>query len=101
MEFFCSPENFAKLEARLKKRRGITYMAVNSQEDLRSNIGASDVNAVTWGVFPAKEVVQPTVVDPQSFSVWKVCRPIEEQEGGALACIMAGKYCTRCFNKCC
>lgn len=31
----------------------------------------SDVNAVTWGVFPAKEVIQPTVVDPQSFMVWK------------------------------
>lgn len=33
--------------------------------------GVSDVNAVTWGVFPAKEVIQPTVVDPQSFMVWK------------------------------
>lgn len=30
-------------------------------------------NAVTWGVFPGKEVVQPTVVDQQSFLVWKVC----------------------------
>ena len=30
------------------------------------------MNAVTWGVFPGKEVVQPTVVDPHSFSVWKV-----------------------------
>ena len=38
---------------------------------MRSNVG-SDVNAVTWGVFPGKEVVQPTVVDPHSFSVWKV-----------------------------
>ena len=35
-------------------------------------MGQSDVNAVTWGVFPGKEVVQPTVVDPHSFSVWKV-----------------------------
>ena len=39
---------------------------------VRSNVGQTDVNAVTWGVFPGKEVVQPTVVDPQSFSVWKV-----------------------------
>ena len=39
---------------------------------VRSNVGQSDVNAVTWGVFPGKEVVQPTVVDPHSFSVWKV-----------------------------
>lgn len=29
-------------------------------------------NAVTWGVFPGKEIVQPTVVDPESFKTWKV-----------------------------
>ena len=28
--------------------------------------------AVTWGVFPGKEVSQPTVVDPVAFTVWKV-----------------------------
>ena len=28
--------------------------------------------AVTWGVFPGKEIVQPTVVDPISFEFWKV-----------------------------
>ena len=28
--------------------------------------------AVTWGVFPGKEIIQPTVVDPVSFHFWKV-----------------------------
>ena len=28
--------------------------------------------AVTWGVFPGKEIIQPTVVDPISFESWKV-----------------------------
>jgi len=27
--------------------------------------------AVTWGVFPGREVIQPTVVDPLAFVVWK------------------------------
>jgi len=27
--------------------------------------------AVTWGIFPGKQVVQPTIVDPVSFKVWK------------------------------
>jgi methylenetetrahydrofolate reductase (NADPH) len=27
--------------------------------------------AVTWGVFPGQEVLQPTVVDPISFKTWK------------------------------
>jgi len=29
------------------------------------------VNAVTWGVFPGREIIQPTVVDTESFRVWK------------------------------
>lgn len=28
-------------------------------------------NAVTWGVFPGREIIQPTVVDPVSFRAWK------------------------------
>ncbi|RUS69245.1 hypothetical protein EGW08_022995, partial [Elysia chlorotica] len=27
--------------------------------------------AVTWGVFPGKEIIQPTVVDPEAFKTWK------------------------------
>jgi len=29
------------------------------------------VNAVTWGVFPNKEIIQPTIVDVDSFMAWK------------------------------
>eukprot|EP00352_Strombidinopsis_acuminata_P001216 CAMPEP_0176346076 /NCGR_PEP_ID=MMETSP0126-20121128/5949_1 /TAXON_ID=141414 ORGANISM="Strombidinopsis acuminatum, Strain SPMC142" /NCGR_SAMPLE_ID=MMETSP0126 /ASSEMBLY_ACC=CAM_ASM_000229 /LENGTH=111 /DNA_ID=CAMNT_0017693397 /DNA_START=1014 /DNA_END=1349 /DNA_ORIENTATION=+ len=35
------------------------------------NVSDDDVNAVTWGVFPAKEIIQPTVVDHASFKFWK------------------------------
>ena len=34
------------------------------------NVDDEDVNAITWGVFPAKEVLQPTVVDHRSFEIW-------------------------------
>ena len=67
-----SPASLKALEPRLKAEPAITYMAVNAKGDLITNLGPADVNAVTWGVFPAKEVIQPTVVDPQSFMVWKV-----------------------------
>ena len=30
-----------------------------------------DVNAVTWGVFKGKEIIQPTVVDHKAFLTWK------------------------------
>ena len=72
VEFFASPANFRALEPRLKASPAITYMAVNARQQMVGNVGPSDVNAVTWGVFPGKEIIQPTVVDPQSFAVWKV-----------------------------
>ena len=75
VEFFTSPANFKALEARLKAAPAITYMAVDAKQHMVSNVGPTDVNAVTWGVFPGKEVIQPTVVDPQSFMVWKVGTP--------------------------
>ena len=26
---------------------------------------------MTWGVFPGQEIQQPTIVDPESFMIWK------------------------------
>jgi len=37
-----------------------------------TNCETSKPNAVTWGVFPSSEIIQPTVVDPISFLSWKV-----------------------------
>lgn len=71
LEFFCSRE---KLDALVDKCRAIpslTYMAVNKEGSWVSNVSQTGVNAVTWGVFPAREIIQPTVVDPASFMVWK------------------------------
>lgn len=36
-----------------------------------SNCSKKSPIAVTWGVFPGTEIIQPTVVDPVSFRVWK------------------------------
>ncbi|KAL2654165.1 hypothetical protein R1flu_022293 [Riccia fluitans] len=70
VEFFCSPEKLQELIDNVKNT-SLTYIAVNAKGETKSNIGPGDVNAVTWGVFPAKEIIQPTVVDPVSFLVWK------------------------------
>lgn len=71
LEFFTSPANFRKLEAALAARPGVTYHAVNQAGEQHSNVPSKSVNAVTWGVWPAREVQQPTVVDAVSFMVWK------------------------------
>lgn len=36
-----------------------------------TNTKGETPNAVTWGVFPGQEIVQPTVVDGQAFKAWK------------------------------
>ena len=71
VEFFCSAEKLNALVEKIKAYPSLTYIAVNKEGNLLSNVGKSDVNAVTWGVFPAKEIIQPTVVDPASFLIWK------------------------------
>ncbi|EFH52005.1 hypothetical protein ARALYDRAFT_905738 [Arabidopsis lyrata subsp. lyrata] len=71
LEFFCSKEKLDAVVEKCKALPSITYMAVNKGENWVSNTAQSDVNAVTWGVFPAKEIIQPTIVDLASFKVWK------------------------------
>ncbi|KAI4295291.1 hypothetical protein L6164_035352 [Bauhinia variegata] len=71
VEFFCSKEKLDALVVKAQKHSSLTYMAVSKSGSWISNVGKTDVNAVTWGVFPAKEIIQPTIVDPVSFSVWK------------------------------
>ncbi|KAG9128921.1 hypothetical protein Leryth_009659 [Lithospermum erythrorhizon] len=71
VEFFCSQEKLNALVEKCKAFPSVTYMAVNKGGQVISNVNDTDINAVTWGVFPAKEIIQPTVVDPASFVVWK------------------------------
>ncbi|KAJ6734054.1 METHYLENETETRAHYDROFOLATE REDUCTASE 1 [Salix purpurea] len=71
LEFFCSKDKLNAIVDKCKSFPFVTYIAVNKGGSWISNVALTDVNAVTWGVFPAKEIIQPTVVDPASFSVWK------------------------------
>lgn len=49
----------------------LTYHAVNIDGNLKTNTPSDGPNAVTWGVFPGKEIVQPTIVETVSFLAWK------------------------------
>ena len=51
----------------------MTYYVINNRGDLRTNTHSDGPNAVTWGVFPGKEIIQPTIVEAVSFMAWKVC----------------------------
>jgi len=73
VECFCSKENLEKLLSAFdrEKMKFLSYTAVNQNNDVKSNVAENSVNAVTWGVFPGQEIIQPTVVDRTSFMAWK------------------------------
>lgn len=71
IECFCSPGNLAALLEACKQFPAVTYHSVDMRGNAYSNYRHKGVQAVTWGVFPAKEVLQPTVVDPEAFLAWK------------------------------
>jgi len=69
IEFFCSPELLDKLRALFPKYPSLNYQAVNGKQQMEGNL--KGVSAVTWGVWPSSQILQPTVVDPNVFfNVW-------------------------------
>ncbi|KAI8921423.1 methylenetetrahydrofolate reductase-domain-containing protein [Powellomyces hirtus] len=71
LEFFVSPQALETVVKRIAACPYVTYYAVNKQGDLRTNTQGDSPNAVTWGVFPGQEIIQPTIVDSASFMAWK------------------------------
>ncbi|KAF1812067.1 methylenetetrahydrofolate reduct [Eremomyces bilateralis CBS 781.70] len=71
LESFVSPEMISELITRIERNPDMTYYAVNKAGELKTNAPGDGPNAVTWGVFPGKEIVQPTIVETVSFLAWK------------------------------
>ncbi|KAF5331112.1 hypothetical protein D9619_005950 [Psilocybe cf. subviscida] len=73
VEFFCDGEDLEQLEKRIEKSGSgwVHYFACNYAGDCRSNVPDNGRNAVTWGVFPGKEIVQTTIIERESFLSWK------------------------------
>ncbi|KAH6915887.1 methylenetetrahydrofolate reductase [Coprinopsis sp. MPI-PUGE-AT-0042] len=71
LEFFVHPRLLGLLLKEIERDSNITYYVINKRGDLRTNTHSEGPNAVTWGVFPGKEIVQPTIVEAISFMAWK------------------------------
>ncbi|KAF9071536.1 methylenetetrahydrofolate reductase-domain-containing protein [Rhodocollybia butyracea] len=71
LEFFVEPALLTLLLSHIERDSNITYYVINKRGDLRTNTHSDGPNAVTWGVFPGKEIVQPTIVEAVSFMAWK------------------------------
>jgi methylenetetrahydrofolate reductase (NADPH) len=71
LEVLVSPEIIAELITRIERDADLTYYSVNKSAQLSTNAPGDGPTAVTWGVFPGKEILQPTIVETVSFLAWK------------------------------
>ncbi|ODV78430.1 methylenetetrahydrofolate reduct [Suhomyces tanzawaensis NRRL Y-17324] len=80
LEFLCHKDTLAKLLDQIdtfNNLKGdntssvISYYAVDKLGSLTTNCEEDEINAVTWGVFPGEEILQPTIVERTSFLAWK------------------------------
>ncbi|EME79718.1 uncharacterized protein MYCFIDRAFT_81197 [Pseudocercospora fijiensis CIRAD86] len=72
LEVLVSPDLIGTVIRRMEQDPDITYYAVNCNGELKTNAPTDGgPNAVTWGVFPGKEIVQPTIVETVSFLAWR------------------------------
>lgn len=71
LEAFVAPEIVDELIKRIESHPDLTYYSVTRDGELRTNAPTDGPNAVTWGVFPGKEIVQPTIVESISFLAWR------------------------------
>ncbi|RYO94744.1 hypothetical protein DL766_000007 [Monosporascus sp. MC13-8B] len=71
LELLVPPELFPEIVSRIHNHPDLTYYAVTRTGPLKTNAPSEGPNAVTWGVFPGKEIVQPTIVESISFLAWR------------------------------
>lgn len=105
VEFFCSYDDVVSIQEKAKKaeqesgKRRITFYAGNTESESKSlitNMQAGDANAVTWGVFPGKEIVTTTLIEEMSFTAWKVGNVVRMR---AYIAVSTDKWLLSCRKK--
>ncbi|KAF3912802.1 hypothetical protein AA313_de0200864 [Arthrobotrys entomopaga] len=73
VEFFISDEEWGGLRERLEKGgEDVSFYAGNKAGDFVTSMPSDTaMNAVTWGAFPGKEIVTPTIIEEVSFKAWR------------------------------
>lgn len=71
LELLVPPSILTEIVSRIQSQPSLTYYAVTKDGELKTNAPSDGPNAVTWGVFPGKEIVQPTIVESVSFLAWR------------------------------
>lgn len=70
LELLVPPTLIDTVISRIESNHDLTYHCINRFGELKTNTPDSP-NALTWGIFPGKEIIQPTIVETISFLAWK------------------------------
>lgn len=71
VEFFIDKKVFeSKVLPKLNSDDKITFLYCDSKNNLHTSSDSVTKNAVTWGVFPNREIVQTTMIEDESFKAW-------------------------------
>ncbi len=72
VEFFIEKSLWQSLREKLSSNAEVTFYAGSLEGHIESNAESGELNTVTWGVFPGKEIVSPTIIERVSFTAWRV-----------------------------
>ncbi|ESZ94366.1 methylenetetrahydrofolate reductase [Sclerotinia borealis F-4128] len=74
VELFIPASDWETLHTNLTSpalRDTVSFYASNAKGDfISSDEGVGSTNAVTWGAFPGKEIITPTIIEEVSFRAW-------------------------------
>ncbi|KAF7887037.1 uncharacterized protein EAF02_003684 [Botrytis sinoallii] len=74
VELFLPTADWKTLHAKLTSpelRDTVSFYASNAKGDfISSDEAVGSTNAVTWGAFPGKEIITPTIIEEVSFRAW-------------------------------
>ncbi|CAO1622729.1 unnamed protein product [Jaminaea pallidilutea] len=73
VEFFVSEQDKEMIKRKIEEEGNgmLSFFAGNRRGDFETNMPEGEVDAVTWGVFPGKEIAQPTIIEEESFKAWR------------------------------
>lgn len=71
VELFVPKSDFKNvLCKKLESDPKVSYYVGDSHGNFSSSLDAKSSNAVTWGVFPDREILQTTIIEEESFKAW-------------------------------
>lgn len=72
VELFVSKSKWeTELKSKINSNPTLSYYMGDAQGYFESNLPSGSTNAVTWGVFPDKEILQTTIIEEESFKAWR------------------------------